>query len=160
MIKVKTKLLLSILVISTLFFSACSDSTASTEIARFSPGAITAYKNGVFIAEDTLKLKADEPLEIWTEMDYSYEGKQNLLFRVVLFDGEEYLTEFYVDPEKAKRYETDFKEDRDSLIYRKTNAYNGPFKVEKDSEYNIKVMLMGLKNPSFDINRADLILKQ
>lgn len=157
--RLKDFLLFGLLVFSLSYLSSCTESS-SVEIARFSPGTITAYKRGIFVAEDTLSLKATDKLEIWTEVDFSYRGKQNLFFRLVLLRGDEYISEFYVDPEKAERFELDSREERDSTVYRKINAYNGVFSVEQDGDYNIKVLLMGLKNPSLDLNKTDLILRK
>lgn len=141
-----------------LMAAACHDE-GMTEISRFSPHNLTSAQGEFYIAEDTLNLDANQSLEIWSDMDYSYSGNQNLLFRVVIFVDGEYLREFYINPSSTEKREHESHQQEGDRISESYYGFNGPIEIQKAGTYNFKVLLMGQKDPSLEIRKADLILK-
>ncbi|WP_421752812.1 hypothetical protein [Croceimicrobium sp.] len=148
--------LLGILIV--LMLSACHEK-GMTELSRFSPHNLTSPQGEFFIAEDSLRLEANQTLELWSDMDYSYSGDQNLLFRVVIFVDGEYLREFYINPSSTENRERESRSQDGDRISESYYGLNGPIEIQKAGDYNFKVLLMGQKDPSLEIRKADLVLK-
>ncbi len=142
-----------------LLLSACSN-TPYEEVARFSPGEITTLRGEFFIAEHQMELKAQDQLQVWIDLDYRYEGKQDLFFRFVILKDEKHLREFYVYPNRIEDLDVSFTDTDDSGITEtRYFGHTGDFSVGEDGNYDFKVILMGSRNPSLEINKAELFLK-
>lgn len=146
--------------LSLLILLGCSNSSQEVEIARFSPQNITTLTGEFFIAEKQVKLKANDLLKVWIDMDYQYEGEQELFFRFVILREEEYLREFYVNPKNMGNLEiAEISADDQGIKQAKYFGQAGDFSPSADGLYDFKVILMGSRNPSLKINKAELFLK-
>lgn len=138
----------------------CSSNSQDVEIARFSPEKITTLTGEFFIAEKKVNLEAEDLVKVWVDMDYLYEGEQDLFFRFVILREEEYLREFYVNPRNQNDLElAEVSTDENGQSHAKFYGQAGDFSPSSGGLYDFKVILMGSRNPSLKINKAELFLK-
>jgi|GEM_PF-3585924 len=139
--------------------SSC-ESHQFEEIARFSPKDITSLDGEFFIEEMQMDLQKGDILQLWTDFDYSYSGKQNLFWRFVILKDGEYLQELFAFPRTIVDPEIDETKVDGERTHRKVSGLNGDLEITADGNYDFKIILMGSKNPSLEIHTADLILKK
>lgn len=150
------------LALALLFLGACSNSYE--EVARFSPGEVTTLQGQYFIAEDQMELDSNSQFQVWIDLDYSFEGEEmnegELFFRFVILKDEKYLREFYVYPSKIEDLEVAFHENKNGQTEMRYFGNSGNLALKGAGYYDFKVILMGSRNPSLTIRKADLFLKQ
>ena len=136
----------------------CSALTGE-EIGRLEINAVSTEGN-LIIKEIVLDLKKGETIAIWSEMDMIYEGEVNIMFKIQVFKKEKELGIFEIDPTDKKITIGEFK----TTAMGKTNwsfsGKNTQFKIDEDSEYTFKEILLASDTSSLEIEKAEIVLKK
>lgn len=147
-----TSLLVSILV-------SCNAITGE-EVARLPINQVSTSDDNLIVKETSLKLKKDEEIAIWSEMDMEYEGDVALRFKMeILKDGEKYGA-LEVDPTDKN---VTIGEVKTSIMDKTKWSFSGKnaeIKIEEDGNYTFRAILAASENPTLKIDKAELILKK
>lgn len=152
--------------IKSLFFSALTiilltscGNMFGDEIARLPINEISTGGDNLIIKEVTLDLEKDDNISFWSELDFSFEGNAESLFKVRIFKGEEEIDFLEFDPTKKNISLNEVKTSINGKTKWKFTGKNASYIIKEKGSYTFKSIFV-TDNPTLQLNKAELVLKK
>jgi hypothetical protein len=138
--------------------SAC-DSLFGQEVARLPINAISTPEREV-MKEATLKLKKDDKIAVWSEMDMAYDGDAPVRFQMVLLQDGTPFQQLEIDPTKKNISVSEVKTTLNSKVNWRFSGKNTEVTIPANASYTFKARLIAGNNSTLQIKKAELVLKK
>jgi len=137
---------------------AC-DSLFGKEVARLPINAISTPEQEV-MKEATLKLKKDDKIAVWSEMDMAYDGDAPVRFQMVVLQDGTPFQQLEIDPTKKNISVSEVKTSLNSKVNWRFSGKNTEVTIPANASYTFKARLIAGSNPTLQIKKAELVLKK
>ena len=148
----------SILVVGLFLFPGCEAMTGK-ELARMTIDSLSTPEHLV-MGEATLPLKQGGSVAFWSDMDLAYDGMAELRFRVRVQRNDSDIALLEIDPMVKNITMGETKTELGGHTEWSFTGKNQEWAVPLDATYTFKAILTAEENPSLQIKKAGLLLKQ
>ncbi|MCB2376874.1 hypothetical protein LGH70_04735 [Hymenobacter sp. BT635] len=142
----------------TLPVGAC-DTLFGREISRLPVNAISTEGHEV-LRETTLQLQKDESVALWSDMDMEYEGEAPVRFQVLILKNGAQFRQLEIDPTEKNVSVAEVKTSINGKTSWSFSGKNGEVSIPETAKYTFKARLVAASNPTLQIKKAELVLKQ
>jgi hypothetical protein len=138
--------------------SSC-DALFGKEVARLPVNAVSTTGHEV-AKEASLRLKKDEKVALWSDMDIAYEGESPVRFQVVITRDGAPFKQIEIDPTEKNVTVGEVK----TVVNEKTNwsfsGKNGELTAPENGMYTFKARLVAAPGNTLKVAKAELVLKK
>lgn len=129
------------------------------EIGRLTFDKVSIGTN-FFEKSVTFKLKKNDVVNFWSEMDVKYSGNVKFQFQILIDIDEKRYGRFKIDPMQKTTTIGEIKTVVDGNVNWSFTGKNMDFKIPKDGTYTFRGVFMVNTDRNYKVEKAELVIKK
>jgi hypothetical protein len=110
--------------------------------------------------EVSIDLKKGDEIAIWSEMDVKYKGEVMFLFKIQVFNGDDFVELLEIDPMDKNVSVGEVKTQINGKTNWKFSGKNMKYEIKEDGKYTFKGILIASKDSDLKIEKAEVVFKK